>query len=261
MRKSESVANEFRKKVVLVTGGGTGIGRAIATVFADAGARVVVCGRNYEQLKEVAEDLGGHAIAADVSNEESVQALYEQIIQTEGTLDILVNNAGVTGPVSNAEDMDMSEWDEAVAINIRGVLLCIKYAAPLLKRQVGGSIINMSSLMGLRGYPMRAAYTATKFAVIGITEAVAQELGPFGIRVNAICPGAVNGELMKRVVPARALAEKRPLKEIIKANYTDKAALRRWVEPEEVAGVALFLASAAASSVTGESIKVDAGRM
>jgi NAD(P)-dependent dehydrogenase (short-subunit alcohol dehydrogenase family) len=108
MRKSESVANEFRKKVVLVTGGGTGIGRAIATVFADAGARVVVCGRNYEQLKEVAEDLGGHAIAADVSNEESVQALYEQIIQTEGTLDILVNNAGVTGPVSNAEDMDMS---------------------------------------------------------------------------------------------------------------------------------------------------------
>jgi NAD(P)-dependent dehydrogenase (short-subunit alcohol dehydrogenase family) len=126
---------------------------------------------------------------------------------------------------------------------------------------VGGSIINMSSLMGLRGYPMRAAYTATKFAVIGITEAVAQELGPFGIRVNAICPGAVNGELMKRVVSARALAEKRPLKEIIKANYTDKAALRRWVEPEEVAGVALFLASAAASSVTGESIKVDAGRM
>jgi NAD(P)-dependent dehydrogenase (short-subunit alcohol dehydrogenase family) len=261
MTQAQNRADNMRNKVVLVTGGGTGIGRAIAKAFAEAGAQVVISGRNLERLKDATDDFGGRAIAADVANEESVRALYNSIVQEEGTLDVLVNNAGVTGPVSNAEDMDMAQWDETVAINIRGVLTCIKYAAPLLKKQGSGSIINMSSLMGLRGYPMRAAYTASKFAVIGITEAVAQELGPFGVRVNAICPGAVNGELMKRVVSARAAAENRPAEEIIKANYTDKAALRRWVEPEEVAGIALFLASDAASSVTGESIKVDAGRM
>jgi NAD(P)-dependent dehydrogenase (short-subunit alcohol dehydrogenase family) len=157
--------------------------------------------------------------------------------------------------------MDMAAWDETVAINIRGVMLCIKHAVPLLKRRGGGSIINMSSLMGLRGYPMRAAYTATKFAVLGITEAVAQEVGSDRIRVNALCPGAVNGELMKRVIAERSRKENRPPEEIIRINYTDKAALRRWVEPEEVAEVALFLASDASAAITGDRFRVDAGRM
>ena len=261
MRHDRNHVDDMQDKVVLITGGGSGIGRAIAKAFAEAGAKVVITGRNLDRLNEAAESFACRTIVADVANQASVRALFNSVVQEEGALDVLVNNAGVTGPVSTAEDMDMTLWDETVAINIRGVLTCIKYAAPLLKKQHGGSIINMSSLMGLRGYPMRAAYSATKFAIIGITEAVAQELGPFGVRVNSICPGAVNGELMKRVVSARAAAENRPEEEIIKANYTDKAAMRRWVEPEEVASVALFLASTAASSVTGESIKVDAGRM
>jgi NAD(P)-dependent dehydrogenase (short-subunit alcohol dehydrogenase family) len=214
-----------------------------------------------DRLAEAAERIGARPVRADVADEESAAALFGSIAAEEGCLDVLVNNAGVTGPVANAEDMDLAAWDEAVAINIRGVILCIKYAVPLLKARGGGAILNMSSLMGLRGYPMRSAYTATKFAVIGITEAVAQEVGPFGIRVNALCPGAVNGALMKRVVAARAAAENRPEADIVKVNYTDKAALRRWVEPEEVASVALFLASDAAAAVTGERIRVDAGRM
>jgi len=251
----------FRGKVVLVTGGGSGIGRAIAGAFAEAGARVVVAGRGLDRLEETAAAIGGSAIRADVADEASVAAMFARLTAEEGGLDVLVNNAGVTGPVSNAEEMDMAAWDETVAINIRGVLTCIKHAVPLLKVRGGGAIVNMSSLMGLRGYPMRAAYTATKFAVIGITEAVAQEVGPFGIRVNALCPGAVNGALMQRVVAARAAAENRPEADIIRVNYTDKAALRRWVEPEEVAAVALFLASPAAAAITGERIRVDAGRM
>lgn len=108
---------------------------------------------------------------------------------------------------------------------------------------------------------LRSAYAATKFAVIGITEVVAQEVGIHGIRVNALCPGAVNGELMQRVIATRAAKENRPAEEIVRANYTDKAALKRWVEPEEVARAALFLASDQASSITSERIKVDAGRM
>jgi NAD(P)-dependent dehydrogenase (short-subunit alcohol dehydrogenase family) len=248
-------------KVAVVTGGGSGIGEAIAAAFVRAGAAVVVAGRGAAALESSAAATGAHPIAADVSDESSVIALFRATEARFGGLDILVNNAGVTGQVAPAEQLDMAQWDTTMAINVRGTILCIKHAAPLLRRRGGGSIINMSSLMGLRGYPMRSAYTATKFAVIGITEAVAQELGPDNIRVNALCPGAVNGALMQRVIAARVAAEGREADEIIRVNYTDKAALRRWVEPEEVADAVLFLASAASASITGERIRVDAGRM
>ncbi len=248
-------------KVAVVTGGGSGIGLSIATAFARSGASVVIAGRDGERLGRVAGQIGARAVVTDVTDEASVSALFASVAKEEGGLDILVNNAGVTGPVSRAEDLDLSLWDETIAINIRGVITCIKHAVPLLKQRGGGSIINMSSLMGLRGYPMRAAYASTKFAVIGITESVAHEVGQHGIRVNALCPGAVNGDLMKRVVAARAKAENKPEAEIIRVNYTEKAALRRWVEPEEVAEVALFLASDSAASITGDRIRIDCGRL
>jgi NAD(P)-dependent dehydrogenase (short-subunit alcohol dehydrogenase family) len=200
-------------------------------------------------------------VNADVSDEQEVAALFARCDELHDGLDVLVNNAGVTGPVLAAEDMDMAAWDATVAINIRGVLLCTKYGVPRLRRRGGGSIINMSSLMGLRGYPMRSAYTATKFAVLGITEAVAQEVGVHGIRVNALCPGAVNGDLMKRVIAERSRKEGRSPEEIIRVNYTDKAALRRWVEPQEVAEAALYLASDASGATTGDRFRVDGGRM
>ena len=248
-------------KVALVTGGGTGIGAAIATCFVQAGATVAVSGRTADRLSSSAARIGAHAIAADVSQEDTVRDLFQQLESRFGGLDILVNNAGVTGPVSRAEDLDLAQWDDTMATNVRGTILCIKYAVPLMRRRGGGAIVNMSSLMGLRGYPMRSSYTATKFAVLGITEAVAQEVGVDNIRVNALCPGAVNGDLMQRVIASRSKAEGRPPEEIIRANYTDKAALRRWVEPEEVAAAALFLASAASGPITGERLRVDAGRM
>jgi NAD(P)-dependent dehydrogenase (short-subunit alcohol dehydrogenase family) len=248
-------------KVAMVTGGGTGIGEAIAATFVREGARVIVVGRTAAVLERSVAVTHAVAITADVSDETSVAALFQAVDSRFGGLDVLVNNAGITGQVAPAEQLDMAQWDTTMAINVRGTILCIKHAVPLLRRRGGGSIINMSSLMGLHGYPMRAAYTATKFAVIGITEAVAQEVGPYNIRVNALCPGAVNGDLMQRVIAARVSAEGRPAEEIIRVNYTDKAALRRWVEPAEVAAAALFLASAASASITGERIRVDAGRM
>jgi len=247
-------------RVALVTGGGTGIGAAIARTFARAGARVVVAGRDPSRLAPVAAETGGVAIAADVRDEPSVRALFAAIDGTCGGLDILVNNAGVAGPVASAADMDMAAWDECLAINVRGTLLCIKHAVPRLRARGGGAIVNMSSLMGLKGTPMRSAYTASKYAVLGITDAVSQEVGVHNIRVNALCPGAVSGELMERVIAARAAAEGRPADEIVRASYTDKASLRRWVEPEEVAAAALFLASPAAAAITGERLRVDAGR-
>ena len=246
-------------KIAVVTGGGSGIGEAIAATFCREGAQVIIAGRNSERLTRSAEKTGAHPHPSDVSQERDVKLLFGATEAEFGGLDILVNNAGVTGPVARAEDLDAVEWDEVMAINVRSMMLCIKHAVPRMRRRGGGSIINMSSLMGLRGYPMRSAYTATKFAAIGITEAVAQEVGVDNIRVNALCPGAVNGELMQRVIAARAAAEMRPADEIIRVNYTDKAALRRWVEPEEVAEAALFLAGALA--ISGERIRVDAGRL
>ncbi|MEO6565690.1 MAG: SDR family oxidoreductase [Casimicrobiaceae bacterium] len=247
-------------KFALVTGGGSGIGEVIARAFIAAGAKVAISGRNAERLEMAAKALGATAIPADVADEASVVELFRSVDRTFHALDILVNNAGVTGPVSRAADMDIAAWDETMAINVRGTLLCIKYAVPRMRARGGGSIINMSSLMGLRGTPMRAAYTASKHAVLGITDAVAQEVGVDRIRVNALCPGAVNGALMQRVIASRVAAEGRSADDIIRSQYTDKASLRRWVEPEEVAAAALFLASPASAAITGDRMRVDAGR-
>ena len=198
-------------------------------------------GATRRRLRTRRAEIGAQAIAADVSDEASVAALFASIDAGAGGPDILVNNAGITGPVARAADIDMAAWDETMAINVRGTILCIKYAVPRMRARGGGSIINMSSLMGLRGTPMRSAYTASKYAVLGITDAVSQEVGVDNIRVNALCPGAVNGELMQRVIAARVAKRKAARPRTSSArNYTDKASLRRWVEPEEVAAAALF---------------------
>lgn len=262
MTSSGGSGGRLDGKVALVTGGGTGIGLAIARTFADEGAQVAITGRRKSRLEDAASTFGGFAISGDVSDETAVEAIFRSLdSQVGGQLDILVNNAGVTGPVANIADMDMAAWDETMAINIRGVLLCARQAIPRMAKGGSGSIINMSSLMGLRGYPMRSAYSATKFAVIGMTEAMAHEVGRLNIRVNALCPGAVNGELMQRVIAERAAKEDRSAEDIIRESYTDKAALRRWIEPEEVAEAALFLASDASAGITADRLRVDAGRL
>jgi len=169
---ADDTAKLLAGRVALVTGGGTGIGAAIARTFVAAGARVVIAGRDEARLAPTAAEIGAEAIAANVSEEPSVAALFSRIDAGAGGPDILVNNAGITGPVARAADMDIAAWDETMAINVRGTLLCIKYAVPRMRARGGGSIINMSSLMGLRGTPMRSAYTASKHAVLGITDAV-----------------------------------------------------------------------------------------
>lgn len=255
------MAGRLAGKIALVTGGGSGIGEAIARLFVAEGARVTISGRREQVLKAAADKIGATSHVCDVSDDAQVARMLARIEQDFGGLDVLVNCAGIPGPVMNAEDMDMAAFDDTLRINIRGTMLPTRYAIPQMKKRGGGSIINMSSLMGLKGYPMRAAYSSTKFAIIGMTEAIAHEVGRHNIRVNALCPGAVNGELMERVIARRAEAEGRPAEDIIRVNYTDVAALRRWVEPEEVAEAALFYASNASSSITAERMRVCAGRM
>jgi NAD(P)-dependent dehydrogenase (short-subunit alcohol dehydrogenase family) len=145
-------------------------------------------------------------------------------------------------------------------INLVGAIYCLQEAAKVMIKQQSGSIINMSSLMGIQGYPMRSAYVASKFALIGVTETVARELGPHNVRVNALMPGAVSGANMDQILQSRAETENRAVEEIEQENYTDVAALKRWVAPEEVAKAVLFCASDLSSAVTGDKMKVCCGR-
>lgn len=247
-------------KTAIVTGGGTGIGAAVAEVLARAGAFVVVSGRRREPLEGVAQAINGRAVVCDVRDPDDVAAMIDATLEQTGSLDVLVNNVGVPGPIAPVGDLDMSDWRACMEINLFGAMNCLQAAARVMSRQSSGSIINMSSLMGIQGYPMRSAYCASKFALIGITEAMARELGPDGVRVNALLPGAVSGKNMDRILAKRAEKEGRAVGDIVRENYTDPSALKRWVDPEEVGRAALFLASELSSATTGETIKVDCGR-
>lgn len=247
-------------KLAIVTGGGSGIGEATARVFAEAGATVVVTGRRLAPIQRVATEIGGHAIACDVSDQAQVRAMFAEALQITGRVDVLLNNAGGPGPIAPVAEVDMDAWIGCMNINLIGAMYCLQEAAKIMAAQKSGSIINMSSLMGIQGYPMRSAYVASKFALIGITETMARELGPVGVRVNALMPGAVSGENMDRILARRAEAEGRPAAEIERQNYTDVAALKRWVAPEEVGRAALYYASDLSSAITGDKMKVDCGR-
>jgi hypothetical protein len=248
-------------KVAVVTGAGAGIGEAIARLYAEHGCRVVVADRAADAAERVAGEISGLAAVVDVADEAQVAAVFKACDKAYGRLDVLVNNAGHPGPTVSVEDEDMAVWDETLAVNLRGVIVCIKHAVPLLKRQ-GGAIVNLSSLSGLKGKPLRSAYCASKFGVIGVTESVAFEVGVHGIRCNAICPGGVFGTgLIDVIVGDRARAEGRSADEVFEKTFVQSSALRKKIEPRQVAETALFLASDAAGAITGEHLKVDAGRM
>ncbi|MEM7047250.1 MAG: SDR family oxidoreductase [Pseudomonadota bacterium] len=244
-------------KCAIITGGGSGIGAAIAQSFAQAGAQVIVTGRRRAPLEKIAAKTSGRAIVCDITDQKQVRDLFAQL---DGALDVFVNNAGVPGPIASVAEVDMDAWIACLQTNVIGGMYGLQHAARIMAAQGHGSIINMSSLMGIVGYPMRSAYVASKFALIGITQTMARELGPKGVRVNALLPGAVSGENMDRILHTRSKAEGRPAAEIEKESYTDVAALKRWVNPQEVARAALFYASDLSSAVTGDMMKVDCGR-
>ena len=246
-------------KRALVTGAGAGIGEAIARRFAEEGAAVLLVDREGEACEGVARAVGGRAFTVDVSREDAVAELFRACDEGGDGLDVLVNNAGIVPPRVDAEAMDMALWDAVQAVNARGVILCIKYAIPLLKKRQG-TIVNMSSLSGIQGRRGHSPYSASKFAVRAITESVAQEVGRHGIRVNSLCPGTVGTASMHTRIAARAAKEGRDPDEVLQTEFIGDAVLGRVIEPAEIADAALFLASEAASAITGEHLRIDAGR-
>ena len=250
-------------RVAIVTGGGRGIGRAIALGLARAGANVTVAGTSEDALLETSREireLGRRALAvvADVSREEQVEAMVERALREFGRADLLVNNAGVAGPTAPAVEVSRSEWDEVLAVNLTGAFLCAKAVLPAMMARRSGKIINISSIAGKLAYALRSPYAVSKWGLVGLTLTLAQELGPYNIQVNAVCPGPVAGERMRRVIERRAEELGQPAEEVERA-YVEKTALKRMVGEDEVAATVVFLASDEADAVTGQAIDVAAG--
>ena len=242
-------------KVALVTGGGSGIGRAAARALAREGARVVVAGRRKDALDETARQIreaGGEAlaVAADVTREQDVTQLIAVTVQTFGGLDIAFNNAGTeagAGPITSTTGAD---YDAVFDANVRGTWLSIKHELPALRARGGGVVINNSSVVGLIGFPGLSLYTATKHAVIGLTKAVALEVAQEGIRVNAVAPGGVETDMYHRLTGGRPEAQ---------AAFIGIHPVGRLGRSEEIAEAVVWLASPGASFVTGHTMLVDGG--
>jgi NAD(P)-dependent dehydrogenase (short-subunit alcohol dehydrogenase family) len=241
---------------VLVTGGASGIGWAIAIELQGQGARVHLCDASSELIAQaLREQPAMSGSVADVSEVLHVDRVFDDVRRSLGGLDVLVNNAGIAGPTAAVEDIAPDEWSRTMAVNITGQFLCARRAVPFLKAAGGGSIINMSSAAGRLGYPLRTPYAASKWAVIGFTQSLAMELGPHGIRVNALLPGIVEGERIRRVISARADAQGVSCGEM-ERRYLEQVSLRRMVTPADVAAMVLFLCSPAGRNISGQSLGV-----
>lgn len=246
-------------KRVIVTAGAAGIGRVTAEAFVDAGARVFVCDIDDRALADVAAkrpEIG--RIHADVAREEDVERLFAAALAALGGLDILVNNAGIAGPTGPVESLNLAGWKHCLAVNLDGTFLCTRRAVPELVKAGGGSIVNLSSTAGLFGFPNRTPYATAKWGIIGLTKTLAMELGPRGIRVNAICPGPVEGPRIERVIAADAQVTGRSIEET-RAAYLRTNALRTFVEARDIANMILFLCSDLGRRITGQAIAVDGG--
>lgn len=240
---------------VLVTAGAGGIGRAIADTFVAHGARVHVCDVSREALDEclAAGTMTGNI--ADVGVEADVDGLFEEVQRNLGGLDVLVNNAGLAGPTAEVEDIEAEEWCRTVDVNLSGQFYCTRRAAPMLKENGEGAIINISSVAGRLGYASRLPYAATKWGVVGITASLAKELGPYGIRVNAILPGIVEGPRIERVIAARAEANGVSYEEM-EQEFLSRISLRRMVSAQDVADLAVFLCSSHGRNISGQPMSV-----
>jgi NAD(P)-dependent dehydrogenase (short-subunit alcohol dehydrogenase family) len=242
---------------VLVSAGASGIGVAIAGRFRADGARVSVCDRDDAAVSRMlGADPDLHGVVADVADGDALAGWVEGVVERWGGVDVLVNNAGIAGPTARVEDIDPADWRECLAVNLDSQFLLARLVVPSMKAQRDGVIVNISSTAGLYGYGMRTPYAASKWAVIGFTKSLAIELGPFGVRANAIAPGSVEGDRMSRVIEAEASARGLPA-EAVEREYTQGQSIPRFVRPSEIADVCAFLASPAASMINGQVIAVD----
>jgi len=243
---------------VLVTAGASGIGLATARAFAREGAQVFICDVDRTALAAVAaSDSGLGQTVCDVSDPAAVDRLFAAATAALGGLDALVNNAGIAGPTAPCEDIALADWERTLAVDLTGQFLCAQRAIPLLKASRNASIANLSSAAGRFGFPNRTPYAAAKWGVIGLTKSLSIELGPFGVRVNAICPGSVAGARIDSVYANKArLRGVAP--EVVRDEALAKTSLHRLVSADDIANSIVFLASPCGANISGHALPVDA---
>jgi NAD(P)-dependent dehydrogenase (short-subunit alcohol dehydrogenase family) len=253
----------LKDRVAVITGGASGIGLAITHAFSAEGAVVVIAARNASRLSEVADAINSNAgraraIPADVSDENHVRQMVAQALAEFGKIDILVNNAGIPGITAKIVDMELDKWNEALAINLTGTMLCSREVLKDMMARKSGNIINISSVGGMSGFPMRSPYCVSKMGVIAFTETLAIEAGEYNIRVNCISPAAVRGDRILNAASAKAAALGVDREEILGRLIKDFS-LKRLIETSEVAAAAVFLASDESSAITGHNLPVNCG--
>lgn len=238
-------------KRALITAGASGIGLAMGEAFAAQGYRVAITDVDEAALEAAPGAWEKHV--ADASDEAQMAQVFASF---DGQLHALCANAGIAGPTSRIEDINLTDWQRCVSVNLEGAFLALKYAAPMMKTAQAGSVVLTSSTAGIYGYPNRAPYAAAKWAIIGLMKTFAMEAGPYGVRANAICPGAVEGPRMEGVLQREAAAKGMTRNQVYE-GYAKGTSMRSFVEAGDIANMAVFLASDAARLVSGQVISVD----
>lgn len=246
-----------KQQNVLITAGASGIGRAIARAFHARGASVFVCDINEAALAGLQDELPGIQVAiCDISSRSDIERMVPDAARRLGGIDVLVNNAGIPGPTSPVEDFDPEAWDKVMLINLTGTFNVTRMAIPFLRQSAAGVVINMSSVAGRFGYPNRSAYSTSKWGIIGFTKSLSIELGAYGIRVNALLPGATDGPRFQQVLEGRARISGRSFEEVA-ADAMAAQSLKYLVEPAHIADLAVFLASESGRSISGQALSID----
>jgi NAD(P)-dependent dehydrogenase (short-subunit alcohol dehydrogenase family) len=250
-------------RVALITGGGRGIGRAIAETFAADGIAVAIAGRGADALEQTAAAIaaaGGTVSthACDVGEEAAVQRLFDEVLERHGQLDILVNNAAVEGPTAPLHEVELADWEQVQQVNVTSGFLCTRLAARHMIPRGSGHVLFLSALGGLRAYPLRIPYAVSKAAILALMQTTAAELRPHGVGVNAITPGPVSGDRLDRVFARRAEQTGTSVEEVAQA-LASKAPAGRFPSEEEIARIALWLCGPDADTIVGQSVNVTGG--
>ena len=250
----------LKDKKIIISAGASGIGLATAKICLSRGAYVYLCDINSKSLYK----LNKHRLInkkffvyhCDTANEFQVSEFFKKIIKKTKKIDALINNVGVAGPTGSLEKIKSKDWENTLQVDINSHFYFTKRAIPLIKKSKNGSIINISSTAGILGFPLRSPYAASKWAIIGVTKTLAMELGKFNIRVNAVCPGTIKGERMKRVIRDKARFKKTSPKKIEK-DFISMSSMKKWILEEDIGKMCSFLISEDSSSVSGQVIAVD----
>ena len=250
----------LHNKKIIISAGASGIGLATAKVCLSRGAYVYLCDINDKSLKK----LNKHPLKnkrlfvyqCDASNEEQVSLFFNKVKKKTKKIDALINNVGIAGPTGSLEKLKSKDWEKTLHVDINSHFYFTKKAIPLIKKSKNGSIINISSTAGIFGFPLRSPYAASKWAIIGVTKTLAMELGKFNIRVNAVCPGTIKGDRMKRVIRDKAKFTKVSSKSIEK-DFISMSSMKQWILEEDIGKMCSFLISDDSSKVSGQVISVD----